>query len=314
MPKPTCSIVIPVYNSQASLPALVGQLVAILPSITSDFEIILVNDGSKDQSWQVITQLSEQYPNICALDLARNFGQHNALLCGIRQAKHEVIVTIDDDLQNPPSEIVKLLDKLDSGFDLVYGTPSEGTHGLWRNIASRLMKWALRTTIRVPDAQKFSAFRAFRTALRDSFTNYASTYVSIEVLLSWGTTKIGFIEVDQHKRQVGKSNYSLRRLFRLASNIVFGFSVVPLRIASVLGFIFTLFGFVILAYVLISYLIRGGSVPGFPFLASTIAIFSGIILFVLGIMGEYLARMYTNMMMKPPYTIRTIIGDTRSEK
>lgn len=305
----SCSIVIPVYNSQESLPILIEQLVIILPTITSTFEIILVNDGSQDQTWQVIRDLSEKYIFIHAFDLMRNYGQHNALLCGIREAKFEIIVTMDDDLQHPPTEIIKLLNKIDEGYDVVYGTPLEEAHGLWRNFSSSLVKWALRTSVHIPYADKISAFRAFRTSLRDNFAHYFNTYVSIDVLLAWGTSKIGFVKVEHHERKLGKSQYTFYKLLRHASNMMFGFSVVPLRIASILGFIFTLFGFVILAYVLIRYLVQGGAVPGFSFLASTVAIFSGIILFVLGIIGEYLARMYTNMMSKPQYMLSRHLGD-----
>ena len=297
------SIIIPVYNSQTSLPLLVEEINKVLSNQDVVYEIILVNDGSRDNSWQVIEKLSHTGQQIRAFDLARNFGQHNALLCGIRQAKFDVIVTMDDDLQHPPSEIIRLVNELKSGKDLVYGTPRRETHSLWRNFSSNFIKWALKVSTRMPYAEKISAFRAFRTELRDNFSNYTNSYISIDVLLSWGTTKIGFVEIEHHERTIGTSQYSFRKLMGHALNMVLGFSVLPLRIASILGFLFTLFGFVILAYVVIRYLVQGGAVPGFSFLASTVAIFSGIILFVLGIIGEYIARLYINMLAKPQYMI-----------
>jgi len=303
-----CSVVIPVYNSQKILPLLISELQKVLPGIAQEYEIILVNDGSLDQSWSVIAKLCQTSDKIRGVDLARNFGQHNALLCGIRQASYEIIITMDDDLQHSPSDIPRLIKEIEGGLDLVYATPEHENHSFWRKISSSLVKWALKISVNVPYAEKISAFRAFRTILRDNFSNYNNSYVSIDVLLSWGTRKIGFLEIKHHERRIGKSQYSFQKLLRHAANMLFGFSVLPLRVASVLGFIFTIFGFIILAYVLIRYLIQGGAVPGFSFLASTIAIFSGMILFVLGIVGEYLARIYTNVMTKPQYLVTKSIG------
>ena len=205
------------------------------------YEIVLVNDGSPDHSWKEIQRLAPAYPHVRALDLMRNYGQHNALLAGIRTARHEVIITLDDDLQNPPDEIPKLLAKLNEGYDVVYGTPLTMQHGLWRNLASRATKLALQSAMGAETAGKVNAFRVFHTQLRD-------------------------------------------------------------------GFAFTLFGLGVLAYVLGRYLVLGHSVPGFPFLSSIIAIFSGAQLFALGIIGEYLARMHFRMMDRPTYAVRDHIG------
>lgn len=297
------SVIVPVYNSQESLPLLVEEVSQILINHREQFEIILVNDGSRDNSWKIIEDLSSIHPEVRGVNLIRNFGQHNALLCGIRLATYSIIVTMDDDLQHPPSEIYKLVDEIRSGKDLVYASPKKETHSWWRNFSSNLSKWALKVSTHITYAEKISAFRAFQTNLRDNFENFLNPYVSVDVLLSWGATKIGFIEVDHHVRKSGVSQYTFRKLLKHAINMLLGFSVLPLRIASILGFIFTLFGFIVLSYVLIRYFIQGGGVPGFSFLASTIAIFSGIILFVLGIIGEYLARLYINMMSKPQYMI-----------
>ncbi|NLW72197.1 MAG: glycosyltransferase [Chloroflexi bacterium] len=297
------SVIVPVYNSQESLPLLVEEVSQILINHHEQFEIILVNDGSRDNSWKIIEDLSSIHPEVRGVNLIRNFGQHNALLCEIRLATYSIIVTMDDDLQHPPSEIYKLVDEIRSGKDLVYASPKKETHSWWRNFSSNLSKWALKVSTHITYAEKISAFRAFQTNLRDNFENFLNPYVSIDVLLSWGATKIGFIEVDHHVRKSGVSQYTFRKLLKHAINMLLGFSVLPLRIASILGFIFTLFGFIVLSYVLIRYFIQGGGVPGFSFLASTIAIFSGIILFVLGIIGEYLARLYINMMSKPQYMI-----------
>jgi glycosyltransferase involved in cell wall biosynthesis len=264
---------------------------------------VLVNDGSADDSWAKITDLASRYPNLRGLDLLRNYGQHNALLAGIRAARGDAIVTIDDDLQHSPEDIPRLLAELDRGADVVYGTPAKMPHSLFRNVASWITKIVLQKAMGAETARKVSAFRAFRTQLRDAFATYQSPYVSIDVVLTWATTRFASIQVEQNPRQIGTSNYTMRTLFKHAMTMMTGFSTLPLRLATLIGLCFTLFGFAVLAFVLIVYFIHHGSTPGFPFLASIIAIFSGAQLFALGIIGEYLARMHVRLMEQPSFVI-----------
>jgi len=299
------SVVVPVYNSEGSLAELVSRLETTLRPLSSDLEVILVNDGSRDGSWEAICQLACEHNSIRGFNLLRNYGQQNALLCGIRMARYEIIVTLDDDLQHPPEEIPKMLDELARGYDVVYGTPEKRHHRLWRNSTAILTKMAMQATLGIRGASSISAFRVFRTPLRDAFASYQSPSVSINVLLNWGTTRFASVPVRHEERRTGKSNYSFRKLVTQAFNIITGFSVVPLQMASIIGFLFTCIGIVVLLYVLGRYLIHGASVPGFTFLASLIAIFSGAQLFALGIMGEYLARMHQRMMDRPVYVVRS---------
>jgi undecaprenyl-phosphate 4-deoxy-4-formamido-L-arabinose transferase len=304
------SVVVPVYNSQDTLAELVERLESVLSDLAHRFEVIFVNDGSSDESWQVVTQLVRHYSWVRGLDLMRNYGQHNALLAGIRQARYKVIVTMDDDLQNPPEEVPKLVAKLDEGFDVVYGTPHTEQHGLLRNLASQVTKLALQSAMGAETARNVSAFRAFRSQVRDAFADYRSPFVSIDVLLTWGTTRFVAIPVRHAPRLVGVSHYTVRKLMTHALNMMTGFSIMPLQLASLIGFGFTFFGLGVLVFVIGRYLIEGGSVPGFPFLASVIAIFSGAQLFALGIIGEYLARMHFRTMERPAYAIReSRLGD-----
>ncbi len=310
MDQPTISVVVPVYNSQETLAELTARLEAVLTGAAGRFEVILVNDGSRDGSWGVIERLAAADGRVRGVDLMRNYGQHNALLAGIRQARYDVTVTLDDDLQNPPEEIPVLLARLAEGYDVVYGTPRREQHGLWRDLASRATKWALQGAMGAETARHVSAFRAFRTRVREAFARYEGPFVSIDVLLTWGTTRFSAVPVRHDPRRAGVSGYSFRKLMTHALNMMTGFSTWPLQLASLVGFGFTLFGLGVLAYVLGRYLVLGGSVPGFPFLASVIAIFSGAQLFALGIIGEYLARMHFRMMDRPPYTIRHTHGAT----
>jgi undecaprenyl-phosphate 4-deoxy-4-formamido-L-arabinose transferase len=299
----TISVVVPVYRSRETLRELHRRLVAVLASHAA-FEIILVDDGSGDECWTLIEEFARADPRVRGLRLSRNYGQHNALLCGIRAARYELIVTIDDDLQNPPEEIPKLLGKLGEGYDVVYGAPDRPQHGLLRAAAASITKIVLAGAIGSSTARHVSAFRAFRTSVRDAFRDYAAPFVSVDALLTWGTTRFSHLPVAHHARMAGASTYTLRKLVTHALTMVTGFTTLPLQLASVLGFAFALFGLAVLAYVLAVYLVHGGSVPGFPFLASVIAIFAGVQLFALGIIGEYLARMHQRSMSRPPYLVR----------
>ena len=304
------SVVTPVYNGEASVAELCRRLSEVLPRVATQHEIIFVNDGSRDRSWEVISELSSQTPAVRGLNLMRNYGQHNALLCGIRAAKYDVIVTVDDDLQHPPEEIPRLLARLHEGFDVVYGAPKGEQHGLLRALASRITRLALSTAIGTEVAKNVSAFRAFRTRLREAFADYQSPFVSIDVLLTWATTRFGAIRVPFHPRHSGSSNYTFTKLVRHALDMMTGFSTAPLQLASLTGFSCTLFGIGVLVYVVGRYLLEG-SIPGFPFLASIIAIFSGAQLFALGVIGEYLARMHFRTMNRPAYAIRdTVEGES----
>lgn len=303
----TLSVVVPVYNSAPTMSSLMQRIREVLEPTGIEFELVLVNDGSRDESWQRIVDLSRADPRVHGMNLARNYGQHNALLAGIRAARHAVIVTLDDDLQNPPEEIPKLLAQLDRGYDVVYGKwPRK--FGFWRNLATSATKLALRGVVGSKIASDVGPFRAFRTHLRDAFADFQAPYVSIDVLLSWGTTRFTAIPVAHVPRAEGSSSYSFGRLATHALNVLTGFSTRPLRIASLVGLAFTLFGMAILALVLGRYLIEGGSVPGFPFLASLIAIFSGAQLLTLGIIGEYVARMHARVMDRPSYSVREEVG------
>jgi undecaprenyl-phosphate 4-deoxy-4-formamido-L-arabinose transferase len=316
-PKTSLSVVIPVYNSEGLLRPLVNRLEPVLREITSEFELVLVNDGSRDESWSVVRELCAAHPWIRGIDMMRNYGQHNALLCGIRAVRHEIIVTMDDDLQHPPEEIPMLLAALDSAdgsssarpFDVVYGTPEHETHGFLRDIASQMTKLALQKSMGAETARKVSAFRAFRSDLRQCFADYRSQFVSIDVLLTWGTTKFKAVAVRHDPRAVGASNYTYRKLLTHALNMMTGFSTLPLQLASMIGFAFTLLGIVVLVIVGVNYLVRPNQPPaGFTFIASVIAIFSGAQLFALGIIGEYLARMHFRMMDRPSYSVRSEIA------
>jgi glycosyltransferase involved in cell wall biosynthesis len=308
--RPGISVVVPVYNSAETLKELVMQLGAVLPGLTEAYEIILINDGSKDSSWEVIQEIAQKNPWVFGINMMRNYGQHNALVCGMRIANYNITVTMDDDLQHLPAEISKLIIPLNNGFDVVYGMPKRLPHSWWRNAFSRLTKKILARVMGIPTIKDIGAFRAFRTELRKASELFQSPTVILDVLLSWGTTRFTTVLVDEIPRQSGSSNYNFSKLVSQAMLILTGFSTLPLRLTSWIGFSFFIFGILILIYVLTQYF-AAGSIPGFPFLASIIALFSGTQLFALGIFGEYLARIFDRSMERPTYVISEETSNNR---
>lgn len=304
------SIVIPCYRSENTLEVVTDGIFAALSEpeakdIVSAFELILVVDGSPDRTIDVARRLAAGRPNISAVELRRNYGQHNALLAGIARARHEVIVTMDDDLQHRPDEILVMVQALqDASVDLVYGVSQVEEHGLWRSVASRAVKRSL-AIAGVPRAQDVSAFRAFRTDLRDGFSSVEDPYISLDVLLSWTTTSIHRVVVQMDQRSIGTSSYSLRALVRHSMNMVTGYSNLPLRVVSWLGAFCAAVGVILGIMVIWRFANGDTTVAGFTTIAAMVAVFSGAQMLSLGVMGEYLGRLHTRSMGKPTYLVRS---------
>ena len=311
-PRPCVSIVVPVYNSASIIPALSDEVHAALAGAPWPFELILVNDGSRDESWNEVLAVAQRHPStVLGVNLMRNYGQHNALLAGIQHARGDIIVTMDDDLQHPPAEIGKLLGALDRGFDVVYGVPDQERHGLWRDLASQITKLALRAVMRIDIADQTSAFRAFRRQVVQAHLQFNGPFVDIDALLAWGTSSFGTVRVRHVERRDGVSNYTFAGLVSHALKMITAFSTLPLRVATVTGFVFMIFSVAVLVWVIGRYLLEGESVPGFPFLASIIGLFSGAQLFAMGIMGEYLAKIHLRSMGRPASLVRERTRDFR---
>ena len=306
---PGVSVVVPVYQSVSTLPNLVERVNSTLAAL-GEYEILLVDDGSADCTWTAVSDLSERWPQVTGVRLGRNFGQHNALVAGLRAASMPVTVTIDDDLQNPPEEIPQLVNALlRDNLDVVYGVPEQVAQSFPRRLAGRMIRHALKRGLSVESAPTVSSFRAFRTRNRDAFARDLGSNVSLDALLTWGGSRYGSVTVRHDARAVGTSNYTFGKLLRFAIDTTTGYSTAPLQAASILGLATALFGLAILIFVVGRLIITGESVPGFPFLAASIAIFSGVQLLTLGIIGEYLARMHFRVMGKPTYVIRETTSD-----
>lgn len=302
-----CSVVIPVYRGAATLEELVARLGKVLPEVADQFEVILVNDGSPDDSWSVIRRLADQLDWVRGIALTRNFGQENATLCGILESRHDVIVTMDDDLQHPPEELPRLIAKLNEGFDVVYGVPHVRHQSWWKIILSDAVKRAISIIMRLRTIRDISSFKVFRADLKPAFQASSRPDVLIDVPLSWLTTRFASVEIQEAPRAAGSSNYGLLKLIKVSLLVLTNYTTIPLRLASIVGFLFTIVGVFVLLYVLGVYFTQG-SVPGFSFLASAVTIFSGVQLFALGIIGEYLARLFERSSGRPPYAIHARVG------
>jgi len=295
------SIVVPGFRSEKTLNELVNRITNSISD--KSVEIILIDDASGDGTWTTICSIARQNSMVTGIRLGRNSGQHGALLAGVRAAKFQTVVTLDDDLQNPPEEINKLIDALVPGVDVVYGVSTEVKQDFYRRAGSKLVRKFFASALGFNSAVSMSSFRTFRTVLREGFNTALGPNVSLDALLTWSTTRFTVVEVKHDERKVGDSHYTFRKLVRFMIDMATGYSALPLRLASALGFLTISFGAVLLVYVIGRPIITGERVQGFPMLASTIIIFSGVQIFLLGILGEYIGRMHFRVMNKPTYMV-----------
>ncbi|MFF4774319.1 glycosyltransferase family 2 protein [Microtetraspora fusca] len=299
------SVVIPCYGSARTLPRLLARLMPVLRGVSPCHEVILVVDGSPDDTWAVASDLARRVEGVRALHLSRNYGQHNALVAGIREAGCDIVVTMDDDLQHPPEQIPLLLAALEGErLDLVYGVPYEEEHGFLRSLASRSVKAGMAAALGIRAARSISAFRAFRTRLRDGFDGLTGPHAIIDVALSWATTRVGSVPVHMSERSHGRSNYTPRLLVRHAVTMLIGYSTAPLRAASYLGFLAGIVGLLLGATVLWRFVAGDTTVAGFTTIASMVALFSAAQLISIGVLGEYVGRIHGEGMGRPTYVVR----------
>jgi undecaprenyl-phosphate 4-deoxy-4-formamido-L-arabinose transferase len=298
------SIVVPCYRSAGTLPSLVTRINAVMPGAVTAYEVILVADGGAYGTWEVAKTLAQTSGPVRAIQLARNYGQHNALVAGVRAARYDVVVTMDDDLQHLPEQIPALLAALTDDVDLVYGLPVDEEHGVMRSLASRTVKAGMASAMGVDNARQVSAFRAFRTFLRNGFDLVNGPDVCIDVALSWGTTRIAAARVEMAERTEGESGYTFRRLMRHTMNMVLGYSTTPLRLVTYLGFAVGATGLVLFARLIWLYLTGSTTVAGFTTISAMVAVFSSAQMIAIGMLGEYVGRIHSGGMGRPTYVIR----------
>lgn len=304
--RPALSIVIPCYNSADTIGSLVAELATL--QIEGGLEVILVNDGSQDGTASVCRGLvrSTAVP-VTFVNLSRNFGEHNAVMAGLRVARGAHIVTMDDDGQNPPSEVVKLhCQARESGHDIVYTYYAEKQHDIWRNLGSWLTNRAADFLLDKPKGLYLSSFRCMSAFVVEQICHYEGPYPYVDGLLFQVTQNVGRLQVEHAQRRVGRSTYTMTKLLRLWLNMFLNFSVVPLRVSSVLGLLLSSVGFVLTVLVAIEALLT--STPrGWGSLMCALFIFCGVQLLTVGLVGEYVGRMYLTANRRPQSVVRDVI-------
>lgn len=298
------SIVIPAYNSEHTIGNLVHKLSEVF--IKESYEIIIINDSSKDNTIEVCKELVKQNPQVVFLNLSRNFGQHNAIIAGFNYAKGEYIITMDDDLQNPPEEIFKLVHKIEEGYDVVYAKYPSKKHSYARNLGSKINDIMAKLMIKKPEDIYFTSFRIIRKYVVDEIIKYKGPYCYIDGLILRVTTNLSSVEVTHLERKVGKSNYNFIRLIKLWMNGFTSFSVLPLRVATFSGFIMSFIGFISIIVFIIQKFTSNVKM-GWTSLMVCVIFFSGIQLISVGLLGEYMGRTFLSINNTPQYIVKEAV-------
>jgi len=297
----TYSVIVPVYNGSRTLEELIRRMRRVFSELDKTYEIILIDDNSRDNSWELLKRLKREDPGIRIIRLRRNFGQHNAIMCALHFIRGDYVITIDDDLQIPPEEIPGLIAAAADGYDVVYGIYDRKKHNLVKNIGSFLLGCYYRRIFGMTN--QVSAFRLIRREIAREIINYDKTFPYIDGLISWNTGNIGEVPVKHYARGAGTSGYSLGKMVKLAFDMVTNFSAFPIRVASLLGVAFSLVGFLLAIYFFLRFGL-GMPVTGYASLLVAVTIFSGVQLLTIGVIGEYIARVHMNINRKPQYVIK----------
>jgi glycosyltransferase involved in cell wall biosynthesis len=300
---PHLSIVIPLFDAALTLPALYQELSAL--EIAGGFELILVNDGSRDETEAIALKLTrESRIPLTFLSLSRNFGEHNAVLAGLRASRGQYVVTMDDDLQNPPSEVSKLLAIIEAEQrDVVYAIYQRKEHAWWRNLGSRLTNIIADYVVEKPRKLYLSSFRCMTRLVADEVAKSRTPYPYIDGLIFQITQNAGAVPVRHVGREQGRSGYTFRKLVRLWMSMLVNFSVLPLRLMTFAGMVTSALGFLAMIEVLLEHLLKRNP-TGWSSLMAAILLLSGTQLLLLGIMGEYVGRIYLGISAKPQSVVR----------
>ena len=302
------SVVIPCYKSSATIRKVVEETMEQFGKMNrGDVEFVLVDDCSPDDGATVreLRSLVKDYPNVRAVELAKNAGQHNASMAGLNYVRGDLIISMDDDGQTSPTQLPKLLEEMDKGYDIVYGYYPKKQHSGFRNLGSRFNQWTTRVLLDKPKDMNTSSYWVIRRFVRDYAIQYRSAYTHLQGVFFRVTRNISCIPIEHFKREVGQSGYTLSKLFKLWANII-GFSIVPLRAATVLGNLFAAAGLIGIIAVIIRKIVRPVTAIGWPSMMVSIFFFSGLILMFMGLIGEYIGRIFLGMCNNPQYVVRQI--------
>lgn len=303
------SFVIPCYRSEKTIESVVDEIIQKMKEMNiNQYEIILINDSSPDNTFEVIRKLCSENKNIIGVNHSKNFGQHAALLDGFHYASGEVIICLDDDGQTPANEVDKLLAKIEEGYDVVFAKYEHKQHSLFRNIGSKANSIMTEIMLNKPKEIYLSSYFAVRKFVVDEMIKYTGAYPYLAGLLLRSTNNMCNVNVNHRKRQLGESGYSTKKLIALWVNGFTAFSVLPLRVASFIGGTIATIGFVSAIIVIIRKLLTPTLAMGWSSTISVILILGGLILLVLGIMGEYIGRIYILLNQSPQYVVKSVIN------
>lgn len=304
------SFVIPCYGSEKTIKEVTREIIDTVKSREQqyDYEIILVNDYSPDRVWEVINELCMNNEKIRGIYLSKNFGQQAALMAGYREMQGDILVSLDDDGQTPVNEVFKLIDRLNEGYDVVYGYYEQRKHSAFRNFGSKVDKVMERALVNRPKELRSSSFYVAKQFVVKEMVNYKNPYAYIGGLVFRTTQNISCVSVTQRERYYGKSGYNLKKLLKLWINGFTGFSVKPLRLASYLGLLSALIGFIVFIYIVIIKILGAQMLLGWTSTIALILVLGGLILFVLGMLGEYVGRIYLCLNNTPQYVIKDKIN------
>ena len=302
------SVIIPCYRSDQTIRKVVELTTEEFKKMNrGELEFVLVDDSSPDDGATVRTLrgIVADYPNVRAVELAKNAGQHNAIMAGLNFARGDVLIAMDDDMQTHPSQLPIILDELDKGYDLVYGYYPQKKHSRFRNFGSYVNYLTTRILLKKPREMKTSSFWACRRFVRDYAVQYRSAFTHLQGVFLRITRNVSCVPIQHFEREVGKSNYTFKKLVQLWSNIL-GFSIVPLHMATVLGYVFSAIGIVLALYAIIRKIIRPVTALGWPSIMAAICFFAGVNLLFMGLIGEYIGRIFLGISNNPQFVVRQI--------
>ena len=302
------SIIIHVFNGEESIAQVCQKIDSVFKSLQNKYEVVLINDCSCDNSWRILQQLNQDNPHIKIINLMRNFGEHNAVIAGLNHCSGDFAVIMDDDGQTPPDELPKLINKIREGYDVVFAKYPAKKHSLLRNIGSKINDLAASLLLKKPKNLYLCSFKIINRALIDEIIKYSGPYPYIDGLIFRSTRNIGVVEVEHKERKQGKSGYTFKKLFSLWLNMFTNFSILPLRIATLMGLFFALVGFVFAIFFVVDKLLNPETPLGWASLIVTVIFFAGIQLVVLGMIGEYLGRLFLSVNKTPQFIISELRG------
>ncbi len=301
------SVVVPVYNSEKTLKKLYERLAAVFDAMDKSFEVIFVNDFSRDQSYPILRELHKEFPaTTVIIDLLRNYGQHNALMCGFGHCNGNFIITIDDDLQNPPEEIPKLYQKINEGFDVVFGVPVEKKHKAYKNLGSLFVRRLNHRIFNLKGGIKFSSFRMIRKEIIDEIKLVKSPYPYISGMLLTITRAIANQDVIHEEREFGRSNYNIRKLIKLALNLLINYSSLPLRFIGIIGFSISILSLLIGVIYIIKQYFVGKAPEGWTTIVVLVSFYNAVLLAFFSVLGEYISRLLKESSRTSQYAIRNM--------